>query len=149
MASPVVDDLVDLATAGRRLGVDRRLVNLLVLEGRLPAHRLGQQWYVASDALEAFARTYRRPANWGREPMGPETAKPVLMALQDHGGATVAELAEAVARPKRTVLGWVQMLEKKGLVERQRGRGSRAPDRCFLTNDGRAFCEGGHTAVAG
>ncbi len=136
-----VDEVVDLATAGRRLGVDRRLVNVLVLEGRLPAHRLGQRWYIAADALEEFAQSYTRPTR-GREPLRPEMARPVLEALYEHQGATVGELAELVGRPRRTVLGWVQMLDEEGLVERQRGRGSRDPDRCFLTEDGRTFCRG-------
>jgi excisionase family DNA binding protein len=147
MVATAVDDLVDLATAGRRLGVDRRLVNVLVLEGRLPAHRLGQRWYVTAEALEEFARHYTRPSR-GRERLQPEMARPVVEAVADHPGATVGELAELVGRPKRTVLGWVQMLDEEGLVERRRGRGSRDPDHCFLTEDGRAFCEGGQGAVA-
>jgi excisionase family DNA binding protein len=137
-----VDEVVDLATAGRRLGVDRRLVNILVLEGRLPAHRLGQRWYVAADALEEFAQSYTRPSR-GREPLRPEAARPVLEALVERPGATVGELAELAGRPRRTVLGWVQMLDEEGLVRRQRGRGSRDPDRCFLSDDGRTFCGGG------
>lgn len=143
-----VDDLVDLATAGRRLGVDRRLVNVLVLEGRLPAHRLGQRWYVAAAALEEFAQHYKRPTR-GREPLRPETARPVLDALLACDGATVAQLAELVCRPKRTVLGWVQMLDQKGLVERQRGRGPRDPDRCRITDHGRTFCRGKEPGAAG
>lgn len=141
-----VDDLVDLAAAGRRLGVDRRLVNVLVLEGRLPAHRLGQRWYVTSATLEEFARHYTRPTR-GREGLQPETARSVVEALADRPGATVGELAQVVGRPKRTVLGWVQMLDEEGLVERRRGRGPRDPDRCYLTDDGRTFCEGGETAA--
>jgi hypothetical protein len=112
-----------------------------VLQGRLPAHRLGQRWYIPADALEEFAQSYTRPTR-GREPLRPEMARPVLEALHDHPGATVGELAELVGRPRRTVLGWVQMLDEEGLVERQRGRGSRDPDRCFLTEDGRTFCKG-------
>lgn len=135
----VIDDLVDLAMAGRRLGIDRRLVNIFVLDGRLPARRLGQRWYIEAQALENFAASYARPTQ-GRAALRPEAVRPLLTLLLDREGATVQDLAEELNHPRRTVLGWVQMLEEEGLVRRRRGRGSRDPDRCFLTDHGQAFC---------
>jgi DNA-binding MarR family transcriptional regulator len=141
--------LIDLPTAARRLGINRITANLLVLEGRLPAQKLGQRWVIDEEEFARFAASYQPDKNRGREPLRPEAARPVLEALHDHQGATVGELAQLVGRPRRTVLGWVQMLDEEGLVERRRGRGSRDPDRCFLTEDGRTFCKGGEGAVVG
>lgn len=141
-----VDELLDLATAGRHLGIDRRLMNDLVLERRLPAHRLGQRWFVSRAELEEFARTYTKPTLAPGWP-GPEGTRPVLEALDAHPGATVRDLAERLGRPRRTILGWVQMLDQEGLVERHRGR-SQSPDRCFLTDKGRTFCKGGRPSRA-
>lgn len=135
----VIDDLLDLATAGRRLGIDRRFVNILVLEGRLPARRLGQRWYIEAQAFENFAASYARSTR-GRAALRPEAVRPLLNLLLTRSGATVRDLAEELSQPRRTVLGWVQMLDEEGLVRRQRGRGSRDPDRCFLTDAGQAFC---------
>ncbi len=140
---------IDLPTAARRLGINRITANLLVLEGRLPAHKLGQRWLIDEDDFERFATTYQPDPKRGREPLRPEAARPVLEALCDHDGATVGELAEVIGRPRRTVLGWVQMLDEEGLIERRRGRGSRDPDRCVITEDGRTFCRRGEGSAAG
>ncbi len=138
MERPEDEVFIDLPTAARRLGVTRITANGFVLEGWLPARRVGQRWFITVDDLERFAATRSGDSRRGPQRLRPENALPVLEALHDHPGATVQELADLIQRPRRTVLGWIQMLDGEGLVSRKRGS-SRDPDRCHLTEAGRRF----------
>ena len=141
VATQPQEAFVELATAARRLGVSRSTVNGFLLEGRLPAQRVGQRWIIATADLERFAATYSADHRRGPDRLRPEITLPVIKALQEHPGATVQQLAQLVQRPRRTVLGWIQMLDAEGLVSRQRGR-SQDPDRCHLTQAGQGFLLG-------
>jgi excisionase family DNA binding protein len=126
------DEYLDLYTAAQRLGFARATLNVFVLQGRLPAERWGRQWFVRRDDLEAFADVYY-PSGAARE-LG--SAYVAFVGVAERPGITVEELATLLGRPKRTVLGWLQDLDRRGLVERRRRNQSRDPARCFLTEAG-------------
>lgn len=125
------EELLDLATAARRLGLGRPWLNVLVLQGRLPAERRGQQWFIRRQDFDAFADSYH-PRN---SPLG--VTYPAFVAVAEREGATVEDVAGILGRPKRTVLDWLQTLDRRGLVERRRGHHPRDPAHCYLTAAGR------------
>jgi|SRR5579884_1373532 len=131
---------VDLSTAARRLGVTRQGANVLVLEGQLPALRWGQRWMIDKADLERFAATYRPVRRGAKPPLRPEHLRPVLQRIADHPGVSALDVAEHLGRPRRTVLGWMQYLDREGLVERRREEWDpKDPAHCYLTAAGRAF----------
>jgi excisionase family DNA binding protein len=79
----VLSDLLSLDQAAERLGVSRRRVEAMVLNGQLPAERLGRQWVVSPQAVRRTAGV--RSA--GGRPVRPEKA-----------WALIAELPGAVVR---------------------------------------------------
>lgn len=126
------DEYLDLYAAAERLGFARATLNVFVLQGRLPAERWGRQWFVRREDLEAFADAYY-PSGAARE-LGSSYA--ALAGVAERPGITVEELAALLDRPRRTVLGWLQALDRRGLVERRRRNESSDPARCFLTEAG-------------
>jgi excisionase family DNA binding protein len=52
-------EIVNTAQAAQVLGITRRRVNALIKEGRLPATKLGRDWAIGQDDLEAFAKLPR------------------------------------------------------------------------------------------
>lgn len=134
------ESFVDLSTAAHRLGITRITANKLVLERRLPARRWGQRWMVDREDLERFATTYRPdPAKVVHPALHPEHLRGAMQVIHEHPGITVAGLAESVGRARRTVLGWMQLLDREGLIERRRGWDPKDPASCFLTDAGEAF----------
>lgn len=127
------DEYLDLHAAAKRLGFARATVNVFVLQGRLPAQRWGRQWFVRRDDLEAFADTYY-PSGAARDLGSAYTA---FVGVAEQPGVTAEELADLLDRPKRTVLEWLQALDRRGLVERRRRNESSDPARCFLTEVGK------------
>lgn len=137
------ETFVDLSSAARRLGVSRNTANKLVLARRLPARRWGQQWMVERADLERFAETFRPdPRKIVNPTLHPEQLRDAMRVIQENPGITVAELAQRVGRARRTVLGWMQLLDREGFVERRRGWDSKDPAACFLTEAGDAFLTG-------
>jgi excisionase family DNA binding protein len=131
---------VDLSTAARRLGVSRQGANLLVLEGQLPARRWGQRWMVDKDDLEQFAATYQPVRRGAKPPLRPEHLQAVLRLLAEQPGISALDVAESLGRPRRTVLGWMQYLDREGLVKRRREEWDpKDPAHCYLTDAGQAF----------
>ncbi|MGH9023314.1 MAG: helix-turn-helix domain-containing protein, partial [Acidimicrobiia bacterium] len=82
-------ELLDLHGAARRLGLSRVWVNVMVLQGRLPAQRIGQQWVIRGADLDSFADTYRPQGVAGQ--LG--TAYPALVAVGKSQGTTVQAVA--------------------------------------------------------
>lgn len=125
-------DELDLWTAAERLGLGRAALNVFVLQGRLPAQRRGRQWFVRPEDLDAFADAYYPSGAAGK--LG--STYPAFAGVAERPGITVEELATLLGRPRRTVLGWLQALDRRGLIERRRQNESRAPAQCFLTGTG-------------
>jgi excisionase family DNA binding protein len=140
---PVPTEL-DLYSAAERLGLGRSAVNLFVLQGRLPALRRGRQWFVRAEDLDAFADTYRPSGAAGA--LG--SAYMAFAGVAERPGITVEELAGLLGRPRRTVLGWLQLLDRRGLIERRRRNESSAPAQCYLTESGMTLYEE-ETAASG
>ena len=131
---------VDLSTAARRLGVSRQGANVLVLEGQLPARRWGQRWMVEKADLERFAATYRPVRRGAKPPLRPEHLRVILELVAERPGISALDVAESVGRPRRTVLGWMQYLDREGLVVRRREEWDpKDPAHCYLTEAGQAF----------
>jgi len=131
---------VDLSAAARRLGVTRKGANVLVLEGQLPARKWGQRWMVDKADLERFAANYRPVRRGARPALRPEHLRAVLDLIADHPGISALEVAEVLGRARRTVLGWMQYLDREGLVERRREDWDpKDPAHCYLTEAGHVF----------
>lgn len=134
------ESFVDLSTAAQRLGITRITANKLVLERRLPARRWGQRWMVDRADLERFAETYRPdPGKVVHPALQPAHLRGAMRIIQQNPGITVAGVAESVGRARRTVLGWMQLLDREGLIERRRGWDPKDPASCFLTEAGEVF----------
>jgi excisionase family DNA binding protein len=134
------ESFVDLSTAAQRLGITRITVNKLVLDRRLPARRWGQRWMVDRADLERFAETYRPDRGKAvHAPLHPEHLRNAMKVVRENPGITVAGVAERIGRARRTVLGWMQLLDREGLIERRRGWDPKDPASCFLTEAGEAF----------
>jgi excisionase family DNA binding protein len=129
-------ELIDLPTAARRLGISRRALNLLVLDGRVRARKLGQRWVISSHDFDEFVPTYQRRHGL---PPEPEVAYPALRLLGEQEGATVAHVSAELGIKRRRALEWLQRLEADGLIERRRGSNPNQPARCYLTTAGRDF----------
>jgi excisionase family DNA binding protein len=71
-------DRLSLAEAAVRLGVSRRRAHAMVLNGQLPAERIGHQWAVSAASVRAVDR------NMWREP-GRPLAQASAWELFDHG----------------------------------------------------------------
>jgi DNA-binding MarR family transcriptional regulator len=123
-----VDELVDLRTAADVAGMTVEGVARHVRSRRLPARRIGHKWFVRRDDLHVFIRSRRL----GRE----EGQRLILASLAEQEGATVEQLATLFDCPRRSVLEWLQSLDRQGLIERRRKNRSQAPAHCFLTEDG-------------
>jgi excisionase family DNA binding protein len=137
------ETFVDLSSAAARLGVSRKTANKLVLERRLPARRWGQQWMVDKADLERFAEYFQPdPRKIVKSPLDPERLRDAMTIIYENPGITLAELAQRVGRARRTVLDWMQLLDREGLVDRRRGWDSKDPAACFLTKAGEAFVTG-------
>jgi excisionase family DNA binding protein len=129
---------VDVPTAAKRLGIERTTLNRIILAGGLPATRYGQRWLIDESDLKRFEAKRLEsppPLRYGKAPS--PGRHEILHLLATHGGATVAELAELVVAPKRSVLQWVQYHEEHGHLIRQRDPGPKEPHHCWLTDAGR------------
>lgn len=127
--------LLDVPEAARWAGITPGALYGLIHRRKVPAERIGGRCFVRSEHLEGVAAgaAARQRQGW----LSP--AYPVLMALGQHEGATAEELADSLSRSKRTVLGWLQDLDREGLVERKRDSAPREPARCSLTEVGWAL----------
>lgn len=65
----------------------------------------------------------------------------VLALIDANPGVTQSRLAEAVQRDRSTMVGVLDALEARGLIERRRGE-DRRTNSLWLTADGRMFLEG-------
>jgi excisionase family DNA binding protein len=131
-------DLLDAPAVARRLGLSRVTVNASILAGELPATRLGQRWFVTEEALLAWAPHAPTPGPRAPLPSTARSMNAILGILADCEDATVAELAAQLGASRRTVLGHVQALDRRGLIERRhRSNDPKDPHRCRLTDAGR------------
>ena len=62
----------------------------------------------------------------------------ILLLLEANPGVTQGRLAQAVSLDRSTMVGVVDMLESRGLIERRRGR-DRRTNGLWLTAEGRAL----------
>lgn len=128
METMSTDGLLDIAQAAEAAGITPGALHGLIRRRKVPAERIGGRCFVRVQDIQEIAAQRRRGA------LAPAYA--VLMALGENSGATAEELAALLNRPKRTVLGWLQDLDRDELVERRRGERPREPARCFLTPTG-------------
>jgi excisionase family DNA binding protein len=76
-----VGSLLNVSEVAEQLGVDRSRVLVLISNGRLPASRVGRDWFVSIDDLTRFQQAHRRP---GR-PLTSARAWAVLNAAESSG----------------------------------------------------------------
>lgn len=62
----------------------------------------------------------------------------ILLLLEANPGVTQGRLAQAVSLDRSTMVGIVDMLEERGLIERRRGE-DRRTNGLWLTDEGRAL----------
>lgn len=129
MKTMSTDGFLDIAQAAEVAGITPGALHGLIRRRKVPAERIGGRCFVRAEDIERIAVQRRRG------PLAPAYA--VLLTLGESGAAaTVEELATLLQRPRRTVLGWVQDLDRDNLVERRRGDDPREPARCSLTKAG-------------
>lgn len=131
------NQLLDVPTAARQLGLARTTLNESILAGRLQATRIGQRWVITPDDLRRYATQHPPAPATQPNPHAEHARRAVLGALADRDGATVAQLADALATPRRTILAYTQALDWDRLIERRRGRDPKDPHHCWLTRAGR------------
>lgn len=115
-----ITDLLGLPEVARRLGVQRGTVNQFVRNGRLPARRLGQLWYVERKVLEEFAETYepRRLKRGQRQTSNTDSRERVARLLAEWQAATADELAVGVGLHPGNVRKHLVILASAGVAER-------------------------------
>jgi len=129
METMPTDGLLDIVQAAEAAGTTYAALHGLIRRRKLAAERICGRWFVRAEEVERIAIERRRGS------LAPAYA--VLFALGDSGvDASVEELATLLERPRRTVLGWVQDLDREHFVERHRGDNPRDPARCSLTEAG-------------
>lgn len=132
------DEVLPLTTAAQERGVTREQLWNLVHSGRLQAKRYGQLWFVRVsdlDAIDYATLATTKGAITGTKLV--EVSNMVLPLIAERSGITVNDICDHLGRPRRTVLGWLQILEQAGRITRVREGSSRAPARCYLTDLGR------------
>ena len=62
------DNYITSPQAAKILDVDRVTVARLIREGKIPASKFGNRWFIEKDVVEKFAKTYvsraGRPTGW-------------------------------------------------------------------------------------
>lgn len=58
---PVLDNYLDVVEAAAILGVHWERVKRLCREGRIPAEKVHNTWFIHKEKLEQFAATYNDP----------------------------------------------------------------------------------------
>jgi DNA-binding transcriptional ArsR family regulator len=92
----------------------------MAYEGRLPARRLGQIWYVERNVLEEFAATYeRRPRKPPqRRTSNTDSREKVARLLAEWQSATADELAVGISLHPGNVRKHLVILAAAGVAER-------------------------------
>jgi excisionase family DNA binding protein len=80
-----VESLFSVSETAEQLGLDRSRVRALIAAGRLPARRVGRDWFVGIGDVTRFQEAHRRP---GR-PLSPTRAWAVLEAAERSGRVDV------------------------------------------------------------
>jgi excisionase family DNA binding protein len=94
MARPAARSLLTLTETAQHLGVHYMTAYKYVRTGRLPAHKVGQEWYVASSDLAAFTRAQDAPAPRGsRRAAYPAELQDRLLQADEAGAWSVVERA--------------------------------------------------------
>ena len=95
-------------------------MNQLVRNGRLPARRLGQLWYVERKVLEEFAETYepRRLKSGQRRTSNTDSRERVARLLAEWQAATADELAVGIGLHPGNVRKHLVILASAGVAER-------------------------------
>ncbi len=95
--------------AAQILAVSTNRVAALVRQGQLPAERLGRQWVIRPEDLEAFAAQPRK-GGWPKgKPAGPEAAH---KAWQTRRVREAQEQAQRQARSAAAQRAWVTRRER-------------------------------------
>lgn len=134
----LADQIVDATAAGRLAGIGRQTVLDYIRRGELEATRLGQHWAIRRSDVDALATRVKeeKRANTAEKTGRQAALEASLAYLAEHPGAVVAELSEALGASRRASLGYLQVLEYRGLVERCPQRRPDHPYRCYLTEAG-------------
>jgi excisionase family DNA binding protein len=94
MARPVAKSLLTLTETAHHLGVHYMTAYKYVRTGRLPAHKVGQEWYVASADLATFTRSQEAPARRGaRRAAYPAELQDRFLQADEAGAWSVVERA--------------------------------------------------------
>ena len=89
-------DYLTTEQAGETLGVTRQRVLALIREGRLPARKVGRDWLIAPEDIEAFEK---RPQ--GNYKLTPDQVKQIKYMARD--GTTPMQLAKKFKVSVRTI----------------------------------------------
>jgi excisionase family DNA binding protein len=108
-----------VAETAEQLGLDRSRVRALIAQGRLPAVRIGRDWFVAIGDLTRFQQTPRRS---GR-PLTPRRAWDVLHAAEATGRVEIARSAAT-----RDPFWLVNLVRRRATVRRLHALDSLVPD---------------------
>lgn len=63
----MTDDMLTTQRAAERLGISVRRVQALIKSSQLPATKLGRDWVIRADDLEAFAKLPRHTGRPGKK----------------------------------------------------------------------------------
>jgi len=128
--------LLSTTQVAHHLGITESAVRALIRDGRLPAYRSSQRWNIWQSDLEAFNLDLPPNSRAGCPNAASVQADArVLGLIAERPGITVVDLTEITGEYRRTVLGRLQRLDRRGLITR-RSEQSRAPHRCRLTDAG-------------
>lgn len=118
------------------LGVTRHAVHQFIRDGRLPAWRANQSWFIWRSDLEAFDHVLPPNSRAGCPNKAVERAEAqALRVIAEHPGITVVGLSEITGEVRGTALTRLQRLERHGLIVRTPGA-VRTPHQCHLTDAG-------------
>ncbi len=146
-------DLIGLPEVARRVGLHRATINEMVIDGRLPACRLGPHWFVRREDVETLERSYVRPKNSPRRKRDTDSPSQwqheILTRLSQWGDATACELHAVIKLHIGNIRKHLCLLEAEGLVVRDEyGSWRLTPEGSRLTNSVVGQISGEHRASA-
>ncbi len=111
--------LLSTVETAQLLGITRISVHSMVTEGRLPAQRIDGHWCIAQSDVEAYRP--RLPPTAGTKRVGPisDSARRMLVLLEQWGSSKADELAVVVDLHPGNVRKGLAIAEKLGYVTRE------------------------------